>query len=111
MSITGREKITVISKAFGSDDEYGNPVETITERVIKNVLVGQTGSTIIYGLHDTASQDDLTVYMSAKEKIRPSDEFVYEGRSYHQTSLPTLWKTSAGSIVKPKLIVNLKAVD
>lgn len=111
MAIAGRESITVVSKSFGSEDEYGNPIETKTERVIKNVLVGQTGSTIIYGLHDTASQIDITVYMRSTEKINPTDEFIYNDRTYHQSGMPTLWRPAAGSINKPKLIVNLKMED
>lgn len=111
MAIIGRESITVVSKTWTGEDDYGNPIESTTSRIIKNVLVGQTGSTIIYGLSVTNTEIDIVLYLSSREVIKSSDEFIYQDRHYLQSGTPTLWRPSAGSINKPKLIVNLKMKD
>lgn len=107
----GREVVTVISKGWSGEDAKGNPVEFKTEREIKNVLVAQSGSTINYGLQDTNIETDIALYLNPREEIKSTDEFIYKGRTYQQTSEPIRWVPSRGSIVKPKLIVNLKKRD
>lgn len=111
MGIVGREVVKVLSKTWGPEDAKGNPTETKTERLIKNVLVGYSGSTINYGLAATDTEIDLVMHINAREVILPTDEFIYDGRNYQQVGLPTLWKVARGSIVKPKWIVNLKMRD
>jgi hypothetical protein len=109
--MVGREIVKVVSKSYGTVDNKGNPTEVKTERVIRNVLVAQSGSTINYGLHDTSKEIDIELYLNAREDILSDDEFIYEGRNYQQVGEPTLWKTARGSITKPKLIVRLKSRD
>ena len=111
-NLQGQETIEVLTKTYGGEDAYGNPIEVETSYEIKNALVAQQGSTIEYDMFSTNSEIEIVVYLNKKyhNVIKSTDVVLYNGKRYEQVNYPTLWKPFKGSIIKPKLIIGLKTV-
>lgn len=112
-NIIGTETIEVLTKTYGDEDEdaYGNPIEVNTSYEIDNVLVAEQGSTIEYDLFQTNPEIEIVLYLNKKwlNVIKSTDVVKYNGKKYKQVDYPTIWKPFKGSIIKPRLIIGLKA--
>lgn len=108
--IVGKEEIKLFSKTYSDEDDYGNPIESENEEIIKNVLVGHDSYPVITNMFEKSPEIDVTIYIapSWKEKINNESEFEYRGRRFVVVDAPILWETFKGSRLKPKLIVGLK---
>lgn len=111
-NLQGQETIEVLTKTYGGEDAYGNPIEVETSYEIKNALVAQQGSIIEYDMFSTNPEIEIVVYVNKKwhNVIKSTDVVLYNGKRYEQVNYPTLWKPFKGSIIKPKLIIGLKTV-
>jgi hypothetical protein len=111
MAITGQEVITVVSKSYFGEDDYGNPVEVLSTREVRNVLIANSSSLIDYQIHQDALTVDIMAFLPAANTIKLDDEIIYNGKNYKQSGASTLWRGPKRSIIKPKLILLLKLED
>lgn len=112
MGIRGKETIQIERRAWGPEDEFGNPTFETTILIIKGCLVawGATGETgDLFGLNISTH---ATIQLPKGTLIHKNDVFTLSnGQRYVLNGEPLRWVPQAASPVKPKVLVNVVLKD
>lgn len=109
--IHGKETVVIERKSAIGEDDWGNPVNTVSQVTVEGCLFGWGGTNTNFGINRDITSSSATLYMPKGTVVLDGDLFIVRNERYRKDGESQVWETPVGFSLNTGVVVAIKRAE